>query len=443
MLEVENDLEAFRISVDSDYTEIPLNASRCIMTLSSINSGAFPSPSLAAQQDLLQGRAQLKSNPSAANAVPPTADEKRQSALHLVTRTLTQAYDKIANRGVPSGDYNEKEPLTTTKAANTILGFIERRLQADVADGATQEQLKSRLDAGLEGFKKGFAEAAEQLKALSMLSPEIEADIGDTFKQVTSGIDALRSKFIEGAKEGVAPVTTKSSPAPAIKAPAQINNIAVQEGLYEYAEARDFRFELTTKEGDKVSIRASSSMGMSAAAGVDANGSYTNVSKSSTSNFSLSIEGDLNDDELNAINDLLGRVDKLAGQFYAGNLDDVFDKAVALGYDDQQITGYSLNLSQVQIQQVAVTYGAIGPEGAQSQSLANQLAPVGDFIKDVLSALDAADNFADPKKLLLDLSKKMADDAASKNEEPSELAKFLERILAVDLTPVADEKTAV
>ncbi len=408
------------------------------MTLSSINSGAFPSPSLAAQQDLLQGRAQLKSNPST-NTVAPTLDEKRQSALQLVTRTLTQAYDKIANRGVPSASYNEKEPLTATKAANTILGFIERRLQLDVADGATQEQLKSRLDAGLEGFKKGFAEAAEQLKALSMLSPEVEADIGETYEQVTSGIDALRSKFIVGTKESAVPATKNSSPASPIKAPTQINNIAVQEGLYEYAEARDFRFELTTKEGDKVIIRASSSLGVSVAAGVDGSGSYTNASKSSASNFSLSIEGDLNDDELNAINDLLGRVDKLAGQFYAGNLDDVFDKAVGLGYDDQQITGYSLNLSQVQIQQVAVTYGAIGPEGAQSQSLANQLAPVGDFIKDVLAALNAADDFADPKKLLLDLSKKMADDAASENKEPSELARFLERILAIDPAPTVKD----
>lgn len=412
------------------------------MTLSSINSGAFPSPSLAAQQDLLQGRSQLKSTPVPTNSTASATDDNRQTALKLVTRTLTQAYDKIANKGVPSAAYNDNEPLTATKAANTILGFIERRLQADVADGATQEQLKSRLDAGLEGFKKGFADAAEQLKALSKLSPEVEADINDTFKQVTDGIDALRSKFIEGATKDVTapttnvPATNNAAAASAIKAPTQVNNIAVQKGLYEYAEARDFQFELTTKEGDKVSIRASSSIGVSASAGADGNGAYGNASKSSSSNFSISVDGDLNDNELKAINDLLGRVDELAGQFYAGNLDTVFDKATSLGYDDQQIAGYALNLSQVQIQQVAVAYNANSPDGTQSQSLANQLAPVGDFIKDVLSTLKVADGFADPKKLLLDLSKKMADSSGDENKEPTELARFLERILAVDLTPI-------
>jgi hypothetical protein len=399
------------------------------MTIASINSPSL----LNSQSDLFQARAPMKSAlPERAVTANNTAtkDENRQSALHLVTRTLTQAYEKIANRGLPAAAaYNDQEPMTANKAANTILGFIERRLQMDVADGATQEQLQSRLEAGLEGFKKGFAEAAEKLKALSMLSPEVAADIDDTYQQVMSGLDALRVKFIKDA----VPVTSERPVVEELQRPTQINNIAIQQGLYEYAEARDFRFELTTKEGDKVSIRASSSIGISVAAGRDASGIYGSASQSSASSFELSIEGDLNESELKAINQLMGRIDKLAGQFYAGNLDDAFDKAVNLGYDDQQIAGYSLNLSQVQIQQVAVAYGAFAPENeTQAPDLANQLAPVGNFIKDVFESLGVAGIFADPQKLLLDLSQKMADKVESDNALPSAFAQFLERILATD-----------
>jgi hypothetical protein len=309
-----------------------------------------------------------------------------------------------------------------------------------VADGATQEQLQTRLDAGLEGFKKGFAEAEEKLKALSMLSPEVAADIGDTYKQVMTGLDVLRAKFIEDTS----PKASEAAVAPEVVRPAQINNIAIQEGLYEYAEARDFRFELTTQEGDKVSIRASSSLGISVSAGRDAKGLYGNASQSSASSFELSIEGDLNESELKAINQLLGRVDKLAGQFYAGNLDEVFDKALSLGYDDQQIASYSLNLSQVQIQQVAVAYGAFAPtDEAQAPSLANQLAPVGDFIKDVFESINLAAQFFDPQDLLLDLSKKMAEKVESENTLPSAFSQFLERILAMDLELGVSELTAV
>lgn len=401
------------------------------MALSSISSG---SPSIA-QHDLTHGRSHIKSSP-AAKEVAPSTDENRQSALHLVNRTLTQAYEKIAGRGVsPATAYNDKEPMTAEKAAKNILDLIERRLKADAADGATQEQLKSRLEAGLEGFKKGFAEAEEQLKALNKLSPEVKADIGDTFKRVLSGIDELRSKFIKDADKPVAEKPTPTPVAPPIKVPKEVSNIAIRDGLYEYAEARDFQFELTTKEGDKVSIRATSSMGVSVAAGRDSKGAYLDASQSSEDKFSFSVEGDLNEDELKAINDLLGRVDKLAGQFYAGKLDQAFDKALSLGYDEQQITGYSLNLSQVQIQQVEVTYGAFAPvsEGNTVPSLANQLAPVGDFIKDVLAALETGKLFEEPKSLLLDLSRKMADDLSSENKEPSALSRFLERILATDV----------
>ena len=131
-----------------------------------------------------------------------TAQERRQSALALVDRTLTAAYEKISSRGKSGVDaYKEVAPLTAEKVASNILGFIERRLQMDVAEGATQEQLQSRLEAGLSGFKKGFAEASEQLKALNKLSPEVAADIGQTNELVLKGIDDLRSQFISAATQ--------------------------------------------------------------------------------------------------------------------------------------------------------------------------------------------------------------------------------------------------
>jgi len=91
---------------------------------------------------------------------------------------------------------------------------------------------------------------------------------------------------------------------------------------------------------------ASSSLGVRIAAGRDTNGINVDANNSSANNFSLSIEGDLNESEFNAINALLDHIDKLAGQFYAGNVNQVFDKALSPGCDEQEIAGYSLNLSQ-------------------------------------------------------------------------------------------------
>src|SRR5690606_18507004 len=239
----------------------------------------------------------------------------------------------ISSRGQSSAtSYEAFEPLTAEKVAGNILGFIERRLQLDAAEGATLEQLQTRLEAGLPGSKKGFAEASEKLEALSLLSTEIKTDIGKTYDLVLSGVDELRKKYVDilapqpGSANSSKPSldTTATSKSPAtLKVPDFIpaaKSAPLGYGNYEYGRAREFSFQLTTKEGDKVTIKASSSEGFAIEAGRSNSTTVMKGSYSASQTFSLQIEGDLNEEELTAINELLGRVNELAGQFFAGNL---------------------------------------------------------------------------------------------------------------------------
>lgn len=142
-------------------------------------------------------RTQPNANPAVTYNAKVSNSQSRQAALELFERTLAMGYEKLqAKQGVVA-QYTAFEPLTAEKVAGNILGFIEHRLRMDAAEGATLEQLQSRLEAGLAGFQKGFAEASEKLEALSMLSPEVEQDIGKTYELVMDGIDVLRKKFLE------------------------------------------------------------------------------------------------------------------------------------------------------------------------------------------------------------------------------------------------------
>lgn len=382
--------------------------------------------------------------------------DKRQTALQIVNRTLTMAYEKISSKGqAASAEYEGFEPLTAEKVAGNILGFIERRLQLDVAEGATQEELKARLEAGLAGFKKGFAEASEKLEALSLLSPEIKADIGKTYDLVLEGVDALRSKFIKSteADEVEPPVnqtpdTLKSSDSkkssPAIKVPDFLpaSSSYLGYGNYEYGRAREFSFELTTREGDKISIKATASEGFAletARAGQgNSSVSALNASYSSSQSFSLIIDGELNEEELTAINDLLGRVNELAGQFFAGNLDSAFDKAMNLGYDADQIGNFSLNLAQAEIQQVTQAYQEFKP-GRENGNLEkpnlliDQLLPVGNFIKDLLASLDRASEFKEPKSLLTHMAEKVTGETEVDQQQGQRFRDFVEKLLSLEL----------
>jgi len=411
-------------------------------------------PSISSQQSLPSLATDVGKKPDTGkNPVTQTqlkvdaSTDKRQSALQVVNSTLAKAYEKLGLRSQnAAADYSTFEPLTAEKVANNILGFIERRLQLDKADGATQEQLQSRLEAGLKGFKKGFAEASEQLKALDMLSPEVAADIGKTNDLVLKGIDDLRSKFITNATTPQTPAandnqTVKTAP----KAPAKLDvpdfvpKAKSQDSYsnYEYARAREFSFELTTKEGDKVKITASASEGFAYESNENSKGKSANGSYSASQAMSLQVEGNLSDEELGAINELLGKVNDLAGEFFDGDLDKAFAQAQELGYDDQQIGSFSLNLAKVDIQQATQAYKTFEPTNNQdaAPALSEQLLPLGHFIRDLLVSLDDASIFPEPGKLLGDAAKAGTND----EEQGTRLQTFIEKMLGLaDKKPSTD-----
>lgn len=338
------------------------------------------------------------------------AVEASQKALRLVEQTLAEAYEKMGLRiDKANGSTLAAGPLTAEKVAGNILGFIERRLHMDIADGATPEQLQSRLDAGLAGFEKGFAEAIEKLKALSMLSPGIAQDINKTYTLVTEGIDRLRQQLLPAAD-------TSSISTRAAELSKQASTLLLNSN-YQYVRASSFSLELTTAEGDKVAISVNSSRSYAT--------DYSAVTALASSSWS--VEGDLNEDEVGAINKLLQQVDKLAVAFFDGDLDLAFDQALALGYDPKQITDFSLQLTQVEVQRVSATYQKFDNAPSVGMNLAERLLPVGHFITHLLESLEDAHDFIKPKDLLIDLAAKMPE--RNNVDQPGErLASFISRI---------------
>src|SRR5690625_7122319 len=114
------------------------------------------------------------------NALRPagqtTQPHLRASATNnKVTQALTLIHDRAATRISPAGAGTFK-PLTAEQAAGNILGFIERQIHRDIANGATEAELLSRLEAGLSGFKKGFNYGRESLGVLYMMDCYVSVD---------------------------------------------------------------------------------------------------------------------------------------------------------------------------------------------------------------------------------------------------------------------------
>jgi len=121
-----------------------------------------------------------------------------------------------------------------------------------------------------------------------------------------------------------------------------------------YQQQRDIELELLTREGDRVRVRvfAAESGALSVsqsrvdAGGYSAQRYEQQAQQSSRSSLQFSLEGDLDEEELAAIGDLMAQVNKVADEFFNGDPLKSYQGLQELGFDTAEIAGFSLQLEQ-------------------------------------------------------------------------------------------------
>ena len=290
------------------------------------------------------------------------------------SRSSSLTYAPVETQVVPQNTANNT-------ASATILSFIDTQIRRDIAAGASTAELESRLQAGLDGFLEGYNDAYKQLDASGLLSQEVSAVIQLSYDQVLEGIESLaeelgiRSPIVQAAADPVVAevslsvVNSRQSTQETLLSPLdrlmensstseQHKQLALIDSLVDVllprterqsswtvvADERRYQLDLYTQEGDRVSIKAFSYYSSTSVFA----GTNLSASLDQASGLGLSIDGDINSEELAAINALLSQVNELAIEFFGGDLYSAFERASELDVDFQQIAGLSLNLFQSQ-----------------------------------------------------------------------------------------------
>lgn len=287
-------------------------------------------------------------------------------------------------------------------AANNILKFVEHQLKQDVKDGSSKEQLQSRIDAAIEGFNLGYDEASEALSGLDLLTPELNSEIALTKEKVLAGIEQFKQEYLDQE--------ANTEPAEPIQSVGETAAVEQQSaGL-----ANDFSFELTTRDGDKVTINASALIAQTSQSGAYSGNidgqqvqmAYQSYAGYSESNFAFSVEGELDEGELKAINNLLNQVNDLAVDFYQGDVNKAFDKALELNYNSDEISQFSVSLTQIKNFTAYQAYQTDKP--IFNPNAVSQLKPLSDFTKDLVNvSQQVEDIFAHPRDLITDVMKQI------------------------------------
>ena len=284
------------------------------------------------------------SNPTA--QALSSLQDKAQNAL---TREIP-GMDASALKKVDANDY------TPDKIADRISSFVAMGLENARAKGKSEEEVQVLYDSAVKGVEQGFKEAKDILDNLKVLN-------GDIATQVQATEDATFA-----ALEKLSP----SKPAETVSATGGTTSLAAAE---RYQRADDFSLTLKTREGDVVKVNFSRSLDAqsSFATVQDGKGNQAtrvDLSRTEKTGYEFSVEGDLNEEEITAIQDLMRDVGQVANDFYGGDVQKAFDQVSNVSFDTKQLASMDLRMSRSEqtssVQQYQKTQQLENPERANA-----------------------------------------------------------------------------
>jgi hypothetical protein len=108
--------------------------------------------------------------------------------------------------------------------------------------------------------------------------------------------------------------------------------------------------------------------------------------------FSFSVNGELDKDELKAIGQLIADTNELAEEFFNGDIETAFNQALELGFDEQELSSFALQLTKVENTAVIKAYETVSRFDSDSvdSDPAKAVKPVADYLDKLLNVLDGA-----------------------------------------------------
>jgi len=272
--------------------------------------------------------------------------DKTQALLNReIADKLKKYFDDegIELKGLKADDF------TPEKVSDRILGFVSGRILSE-DDSDEQKEMMAQARKGIE---QGFAEAREILESLSVLNGKVKEDIDTTYDLIQKGLQRLENEVNGIPDEEDSAKQDESA-------------VAIKEASSEHAFSRNesTKVAITTNDGDKILIELFKNQNAQSQQYYtqDENGSSFNQSRSisASAGISYEVQGELDEDEQKAIDDLLKDVAKVSDHFFSGNTQQAFKKAMDMSFDSEELTRISLDMSYQETRSVAIsTYGAV------------------------------------------------------------------------------------
>lgn len=244
---------------------------------------------------------------------------------------------------------------------------------------ASGDGSQSTVDGVLKKISDALGTARSALVAGGLSERDADRAIAAFQEKLADSVGALASRITAQAPAtstpAPAPTATSSDASNTTNAPAtgDAAGIVASATRATWSVDQKLGVKLVTQEGDVVRIRLRQSEGFDASAAQRGAAAYAAVSSYSSSRFTIDVQGSLSQGELDAISGVLGQVDKIASEFYSGDVAAAFADASSLDYDPAVLARVGLKMSQTQ--SLRVSSVAIGAPATATPVPASPAAP--------------------------------------------------------------------
>ncbi|MBQ4834128.1 DUF5610 domain-containing protein [Pseudoalteromonas sp. MMG010] len=293
-------------------------------------------------------------------------DNYQHNSKELAAKVLG---DKMAEQlGLPvAGKTEDKSLFDFDEIVNNVLNFVTGAVNSAKANGADDEKLQTMLNDARSGVETGIDQAIEELKGTGVFNDDIEEGINNSKEGIFNGLNEFEDELF--------------NPQP--------YNVGISQAQYvSMSSNADYTF--TTAEGDEVSISFSDAFESQSASSYQSNSNGESFASSSSQSrevsFSMSVNGDLNEQEQEAINAMMEDLQSVSQTFFGGDLDKAFEQAQELSLGSDQLVAFSMDLRQTKVVAAVKSYEQYLP--TPEKDIANTLAPFNDELRDVFEKAD-------------------------------------------------------
>lgn len=248
------------------------------------------------------------------------------------------------------------------EVAKNVLSFVKGAILGAQADGADEGSLANMLEQARKGIEQGLGEAIKELKDSDLFSDDIEKGVEKSRELIFDGLDEFEESLFNPVSE-------------------QSKSTSFNAQNY-YKLENGASYEIKTAEGDVIKLTYNSQYQSSEQFSYNKDGNGESLSywssQSSSQAYSFSVEGDLNEDEVAAINELMSDLQEVSNEFFNGSLDEAFEQAKNLNLDSPQLVAMSMNLQQTEVRASVREYQTTQP----GREIAKQLEPINEGLKE-------------------------------------------------------------